>query len=68
MIYPGRVKYLPPTTVGPPGRNALKIPSMLIQGDDLHLLSRSGNQEAKSTHDGNLITFHTIGIFRRMIY
>jgi hypothetical protein len=42
--------------------------SMIIDGQDLHILSRSGDQRAKSAHDGNLITFHTIPDFRRLIY
>ena len=42
--------------------------SMAIDGDDLHVLSRSGDQRAKSAHDGNLITFHTIRQFRKLVY
>ena len=42
--------------------------SMVIDGDDLHVLSRSGDHRAKSAHDGNLITFHTIKDFRRLVY
>ena len=42
--------------------------SMVINGDDLHVLSRSGDARAKSAHDGNLITFHTIPGFRNLIY
>ncbi len=42
--------------------------SMLIDDDDLHVLSRSGDPEAKTAHDGNLITFHTIRDFRSLVY
>lgn len=42
--------------------------SMVIDGSDLHVLSRSGDGDAKSAHDGNLITFHTIPEFRRLVY
>jgi hypothetical protein len=42
--------------------------SMVIDGDDLHVLSRSGDQRAKSAHDGNLITFHTVRQFRKLVY
>ncbi len=42
--------------------------SMVIDGDDLHVLSRSGNHLAKDAHDGNLLTFHTIRDFRKLVY
>ncbi len=42
--------------------------SMIIDGDNLHVLSRSGDARAKSAHDGNLITFHTIPGFRSLVY
>ena len=42
--------------------------SMVIDGDDLHVLSRSGDARAKNAHDGNLITFHTVRHFRELIY
>lgn len=42
--------------------------SMTIDGDDLHVLSRSGDSRAKSAHDGNLITFHTVKDFRQLVY
>ncbi|HAA75928.1 TPA: exo-alpha-sialidase, partial [Candidatus Latescibacteria bacterium] len=41
--------------------------SMVIDGDDLHVLSRSGDYRAKSAHDGNLITVHTVQHFRDLI-
>lgn len=42
--------------------------SLAIDGDDLHVLSRSGDARAKSAHDGNLITFHTVKNFRKLVY
>jgi len=42
--------------------------SMAIDGDDLHVLSRSGDERAKSAHDGNIITFHTVRHFRDLVY
>lgn len=42
--------------------------SMCVDGDDLHVLSRSGGPRAHSAHDGNLITFHTVRDFRSLVY
>jgi hypothetical protein len=42
--------------------------SMVIDGDNLCVLSRSGDSRAKSAHDGNLITFHTVRDFRKLVY
>ncbi len=42
--------------------------SMIIDGEDLCILSRSGDRRAKSAHNGNLITFHKILNFRDLIY
>ena len=41
---------------------------MVIDGDDLYILSRSGDSLARSAHNGNIITFHTIRNFRRLVY
>ena len=46
--------------VGPSPHHARHYASMAIQDRDLHILSRSGDEEALNPHDGNLITFHTI--------
>ncbi len=40
--------------------------SMAIDGEDLHILARSGDARAVNAHDGNLITFHTIRDFRKL--
>ncbi len=42
--------------------------SMVIDGEDLHIVSRSGDQQAHSAHDSNLITFHTMENFRELVY
>jgi len=49
-------------------KEARHYASMVIDGDALHVLSRSGDKDAKSAHDGNIITFHTIPDFRRLVY
>jgi len=42
--------------------------SMAIDGDDLLILSRSGDENANNAHDGNIITFHRVEDFRGLIY
>lgn len=42
--------------------------SMIMDGDDLLVLARSGNERAQNAHDGNLITLHRIPNFRNLIY
>jgi len=42
--------------------------SMVIDGEDLHILSRSGDEEAKNAHDTNFISFHTVEDFRELVY
>jgi len=49
-------------------RQARHYASMCVDGDDLHVLSRSGDHRARSAHDGNLITFHTVRRFRELVY
>jgi hypothetical protein len=41
---------------------------MAIDGDNLYVISRSGNEDAADAHNGNLITFHTIKNFRQLVY
>lgn len=41
---------------------------MMISGDDMFIISRSGDQRALNPHDNNLTTFHKIPNFRRLIY
>lgn len=42
--------------------------SMAIDGEDLLVLSRSGDWRARSAHDGNLITLHRVKNFRTLVY
>lgn len=42
--------------------------SMAIAGDDLLILSRSGDTRAHSAHNGNLITLHRVRNFRELVY
>lgn len=42
--------------------------SMAICGDDLIILSRSGDRDALSAHNTNLITVHKVANFRSLIY
>jgi hypothetical protein len=49
-------------------REARHYASMTFDGDDLLMLSRSGDHRAKTAHDGNLITFHRVQNFRDLVY
>ncbi|HAI12042.1 MAG TPA: exo-alpha-sialidase [Phycisphaerales bacterium] len=40
---------------------------MIGSGDDLLILSRSGDERAASAHNGNLLTFHRVSNFRDLI-
>ncbi|TBL73943.1 sialidase family protein [Paenibacillus thalictri] len=42
--------------------------SLAIDGDDLYVLSRSGDSQAYNAHNGNFISFHTIKQFRSLVY
>jgi len=53
---------------GPADNASRHYASMIIDGDDLRVLSRSGDERATSAHDGNIITFHTIAKFRELVY
>lgn len=48
-------------------RQARHYASMIIDGDDLHVLSRSGDARARTAHDGNLITLHSVRRFRDLV-
>jgi hypothetical protein len=54
--------------ISPSPKAARNYPTMLIDGHDLHILSRSGDERASNAHNGNLITFHTIPDFRELVY
>lgn len=53
---------------GPVEKASRHYASMVIDGEDLVVLSRSGDVRAKSPHDVNLITFHRIEGFRSLAY
>jgi hypothetical protein len=55
-------------TTGATQGQARHYASMVIDGDDLHVLSRSGDAQAHTAHDTNIITFHTIRNFRDLVY
>lgn len=55
-------------TSGASPKQARHYASMVVDGDDLHVLSRSGDHRAASAHDGNVITFHTVRKFRDLVY
>ena len=42
--------------------------SMAIDGDDLYVLSRSGDENAYDAHQTNFISFHKIKRFRDLVY
>jgi hypothetical protein len=54
--------------IGPTEKESRHYASMAIDGEDLVILSRSGDKRAKTAHDGNLITFHRVIDFRQLIY
>lgn len=54
--------------VGPADNAARHYATMMTSGDDLFIVSRSGDLNAKNSHDGNIVTFHQIRNFRKLIY
>jgi len=54
--------------IGPQEKASRHYAGMVVDGDDLHVLSRSGDERAKNAHDGDILTFHTIHDFRRLVY
>ncbi len=42
--------------------------SMAIDGEDLVIVSRSGDAKAASAHNGNFISFHRVKDFRSLVY
>jgi len=54
--------------IGATPRESRHYASMAIDGDDLVVLSRSGDARARSAHDGNMITFHRVRNFRSLVY
>ena len=54
--------------VGPADNAARHYATMAIDGDDLVIVSRSGDEQARNAHDGNLVTFHRVRNFRSLVY
>lgn len=54
--------------IGPVEKASRHYASMVLDGEDLLVLSRSGNERAKTPHDTNIITFHRIKEFRKLAY
>jgi hypothetical protein len=54
--------------IGASAKESRHYACMAIDGNDLVILARSGDKNAHSAHDGNLITFHRVGGFRDLVY
>lgn len=54
--------------VGPSEKSSRHYASLLPAGNDLLVLSRSGDSQASCAHNGNLITLHRIPNFRDLAY
>jgi len=54
--------------MGPSPGQARHYASMVVSGDDLLILSRSGTAAAKSAHDGDIISLHRVERFRELVY
>lgn len=54
--------------LGKTSRESRHYASMCVDGDDLCVLSRSGDKDAKNAHDANMITFHRVKDFRDLLY
>ncbi len=57
-----------PVTAGETDKHSRHKPSMVVSGDDLVFVCRSGNDDAISADRCNQITFHRISDFRSLIY
>lgn len=53
--------------VGKSDKESRHYASMAVDGDDLLIVSRSGDSRAKSAHDVNLITLHRVRNFRDLV-
>ena len=54
--------------IGPQEKASRHYCAMAIDGDDLVIVSRSGDDQAANAHNGNLITFHRVKHFRSLVY
>ena len=54
--------------IGPTDHSARHYATMIIDGNDLCIVSRSGDEHARTAHDGNIVTFHRVKGFRKLVY
>ncbi len=54
--------------IGPDMNAARHYACMDIDGDDLVIMSRSGDEHAHDAHNGDLTTFHRVKNFRGLVY
>ena len=54
--------------IGQSTKESRHYASMIISGNDLLILSRSGTKNAKSAHNGDIITLHKVSNFRALCY
>lgn len=54
--------------IGPSDNGARHYATMCISGNDIFVVSRSGDEKARNAHDNNLTTFHRIKDFRKLVY
>ncbi len=55
-------------SIGESERSSRHYCQMVIKDDDLLIMSRSGDLEAKDAHNGNIATFHRVRDFRNLVY
>ncbi len=55
-------------SIGPAEYASRNYPNMVIKGENLLIMSRSGDLDAKNAHDGNIATFHKVKNFRDLVY
>lgn len=63
-----RWTYAGMVAMAPSDNAARHYATMIIDGDDLCIVSRSGDENARNPHDGNVVTFHKVKNFRRLVY
>ena len=63
-----RWTYAGMVAIGPANNSARHYATMIIDGDDLCIVSRSGDKAARNSHDGNIVTFHRVPNFRKLVY
>jgi hypothetical protein len=49
-------------------KEARHYASMIFDGDDLRIMSRSGDERAVNAHDGDMVTQHIVRDFRSLVY